>query len=55
MASVSAVALEEGVIPLEPSFCPEDLRTAKVEHNWMTTGNNPREKCLKMHLSVCDD
>ena len=55
MASVSAVALEAAIIPLQPSFHPEDLRTAKIEHNWTTTGNNPEEKHSKMHLPVCDD
>ena len=55
MASVSAVALEAAVIPLQPSFCPEDLRAAKIEHSWTTTGNNPEEKCSKMCLPVCDD
>ena len=34
MASVSAVALNEVIIPIVPTFRPEDVHTVKVENKW---------------------
>ena len=55
MASVAAVALKEGILPLKSSFSPDDLRAAKIEHSWTTTGPNGREKHTKMYLPMCDN
>ena len=52
MASAAGLTLIEGILPLKMSFLTEELRTVKIEHEWMET-NIPRE--AKMHLPVCDD
>ena len=52
LTSLSAVTLREGILPLVPTFRPEDLRTVKVENRW-TTQNV--ERYNKMYLPVCDD
>ena len=55
MATSASIALKEPIIPVVSSFDPAYIRTTKVEHEWRTTGNNPRDKHAKMYLPVCDD
>ena len=53
LTSLSAVTLREAILPLVPTFRPEDLRTTKVENRW--TPQNQNERYAKMYLPVCDD
>ena len=52
MASLAVLTLKEAIIPIVPSFNPEDLRTIKVENKWTSAGN---DQYAKMYLPVCSD
>ena len=55
MATSASLTLREAIIPLQPSFLSENIRTTKVENRWTTGGANPREHYYKMYLPICDD
>lgn len=52
MASLAVLTLKEAIIPIVPSFNPEDLRTVKIENKWTTTAG---DQYAKMYLPICSD
>ena len=56
MSAIAALALREAIIPLQQSFNPEELTTAKVENTWdATVAGTARERSAKMYLPIVDD